>query len=363
MKLRRWIIFLFIPVLLWQSFYLPLASADTGEVLKQHRFLKQREQQIVAELVKAELALDRMSGESARIQADLSQTRSNIPVAREQLAGAKENLQHCRQRLSLWLRHFYMEGRTHYVMILLGAVNLGDFLNRLALVGVLVSRGVADLNKTLAAVEEVKQRAAELDRLEKQLVARQRELARALEQTKLLQSTKQRLLATIRQELGENQGKVLTVVDGLHEILRPLETLLSRFKDAPWDKYRPDRLHWLGAGVKAEYSEHTLSKLLFSGISLKHPVEACLSNHLLIIKGTNQEQMPFAIAGELAVAGENVCYKIKSIQVGDIAFDKELIDLIAGKEGLTYPVGLLMGWRLQDIQIEEGKAVFELVPA
>ncbi len=363
MKLRRCLIFVIIPVLLWQSMYLPLASAGTGEVLKQHRLLKQREQQIVAELVKMELALDRTDREYARVQASLLQTRSNIPAAREQLARSKEILKHARQRLKLWLRHLYMEGRTHYLMILLGAVNLGDFLNRLALVGMLVSRGVADLNKTLEAVEEVKERAAELDKLERQLVNQQKELAGALAQMKSLRLAKQQLLATTRRELGENHGKVLTVVGGLHNTLKPLETLLARFKDAPWDQYRPDRLHWLGTRVKAEYSASTISKLLFSGTSLGHPVEAIFANQLLIIKGTNQEQMEFAIAGELTVAGGNVRYKIKSIQVGDMAFDRELVNMIAGEEGLIYPVDLLMGWRLQDIQIDEGKAVFELVPA
>lgn len=363
MKLRRPLFFTLITILLWQCLYLPFATAGSGEVLTQHHLLKQREQQIVAELVRAELAIDRTDREYNRVQASLVQTRLNIPTAREQLVKSKEDLADCRQRLSFWVRHLYMEGRTHYVALVLGAVDFGDFLNRLALVGMLVSRGVADLNKTLEAVEEVKKRAAELEKLEQQLVNQQNELTRALEQMKSLQQAKQQLLETTRQELGENHGKVMTVVGGLHNTLKPMENLLGRFKDAPWDQYRPDRLHWLGTKVKAEYSARTISKLLFSGVSLGHPVEAVFSNQLFIIKGTNQEQTQFAIAGELAVEGGNVCYKIKSIKIGEVSFDKELVQLIAGEEGLTYPVGLLMGWRLQDIQIEEGKAVFELVPA
>ncbi|GAB6158788.1 hypothetical protein JCM39194_19880 [Desulfotomaculum varum] len=364
MKVGRYIIFLLIPLLFWQSFFSAVASANTVEVLKQHQLLKQREQQIIAELVKTELALDRLNLAYSRLQDELSQVRSSMPTARQQLDGAQERLRHCRKKLGLWLRYFYIEGRTNLILMLLGAVNTGDFFNRLSLVGVLVSRGMADLQQTLAAVEEVKQRAAALDQLEKKLTDKQRELAGTLAQTRLLQSTRQRLLSDTRRELGKHQEEVLAVVDGLHTTLKPLETILNRLKNAPWHKYRPDRMQWLGAGVKAEYSEQTLSKLLFTGAGLNQPAQVCLSNQLFIIKGANQDQTSFTIAGELKVIdNDKVCYKIKSIQVGDVVFDKELVELISGKEGLTYPVGLLMGWRLRDIQIEEGKAFFALVPA
>ncbi|CCO08229.1 coiled-coil domain-containing protein [Desulforamulus hydrothermalis] len=364
MKVGRYFIFLLIPLLFWQSFFSAAASASTAEVLKQHQMLKHREQQIIAELVKTELALDRLNTAYSRLQAELLQVRSTIPAARRQLDGAQERLRQCRKKLGLWLRYFYIEGRTNFIFMLLGAVNTGDFFNRLALVGVLVSRGMADFQQTLAAVEEVKQRTAALDQLEKKLADRQRELAGMLEQAKLLQLTRQHLLSDTRQELGKHQEKVLAVVDGLHTTLKPLETILDRFKNAPWHKYRPDRMQWLGAGVKAEYSEQTLSKLLFAGTGLNQPAEICLSDQLFIIKGTNQDQTPFTIAGELKVIdNDKVCYKIKSIRVGEVVFDKELVELISGKEGLTYPVGLLMGWRLRDIQIEDGKAFFALEPA
>lgn len=357
----------FIPILLlmftlWQCFYLPVARANTGDVIKQNQLLEQREKQIVAEILQVELALDRANREQAFVQSKLSETRTGIGVSKENLHASEEKLRLRQQRLNIWLKHFYMEGRTNYLTILLGAVDLGDFVRRLALVGVLVSRGVQDVNYTVQAIKEVEQKSSQLAVLEQQLASQEQRLEEIVSQLLALQKSKQQILEQTRRELGDNQSRVLMVANGLHDTLKPLATMMERFRDAPWEKYRPDRLQVLGIKVRAEYSESTISRLLFSGVNSERLIKANFSNHLLIIKGTNEEQVPFTIAGELSVAGDNVRYRPKSIVIGDMALSKELVAGIAGEEGLLYPVSLLMGWRLYNIIIEEGKAIFELSP-
>ncbi|AEG61618.1 hypothetical protein Desru_3415 [Desulforamulus ruminis DSM 2154] len=359
--MRRGLIFILILVNIFWHGLMPVCSAEPPEVLKQHQLLQQREQQIVAEIIQVALALDRAQREYDFVQKKLAETHQKIPAVREQLQHSEKKLALCREELGVWLRHFYIEGQRSYWFILLGAVNLGDFIQRLALVGILVSRGVEDINKTLDSIREVKEKTNQLALLEQQLVNQEKRLGQIVSQTQALQASQQKILQQTRQELGENQSRVLLVVNGLHDALKPLETLLERFRDAPWDKYRPDRLQILGTGVRAEYTENTISKLLFSGEDFSG-VKASFSNRLFIIQGINKEQLPFAIAGELSVSGENVCYLPKSITIGDVTLTKELVTGIGGKEGLTYPVGLLMGWRLKAITIEEGKAVFELSP-
>jgi len=357
---RVFISILLLVIIFWNN-SVPVACAGSAEVLQRHRMLQQREQQMVAEMIQVEMALDRAKREHDLLAAKLAETRGLIPAAKEELAASEQKLGLCRQRLNGWLRHFYIEGRTNYLVILLGAVNLGDLLHRLALVGMLVSRGVRDVNQTIEAIAEVKQRTAELTRLEQQLTSQEHQAADLVQQALALQQTKQKLLDQIRAEFGENQSGVLAVVDGLQQTLKPLGTLLERFRDAPWDKYRPDHLQRVGTRIKAEYSQSTITRLLFGGES-GSSARAYLSDHLFTIKGTNQDQLEFTISGELSVRGGNVCYKPMSVVIGGIALSEDLVGSIAGKEGLVYPVGLLMGWRLEHIEIGEGKAIFELSP-
>ena len=342
--------------------FLPAAAASEN-ILETHEKLRQREQEIVAELIQAELLLDRTNREYAKVQTTLMQTRAQLPTVQEKLMVSQNKLITCQQRLGLWLRHFYMEGQTSYLTILLGAIDLRDFINRIALVGILVSQGIKEYNNTLVAFDVVKQRTNELGQLEQTLVNQQKYLDVKKQQAITLQQNKQNLLERTRRELGENQGKVLAVVGRLHNTLKPLETLLARFEQAPWDQYRPDQMQWLGTKVRAVYKETTISKLLFSGVDQNYAARASFARQQLIIQGMNEENIPFTIAGQLVVTGQNVCYKIQSIRIGEVSLSPDLVRLIGGEDGLLYPLGRLMGWRLQHIQIEEGKAILELVPA
>ncbi|ABO49026.1 conserved hypothetical protein [Desulforamulus reducens MI-1] len=363
MEPYKMLIYLLVGLILESTLGLTPAQANTGEVLKQHQQLKQREQQIVAELLQMELHVDRVNQNMQLVQLRLAKIQKTIPHAHNQLVQSKKKLKYSRQKLNIWLRHLYMEGRTNYLIILFGAENLGDFFNRLAMVGMLVSRGIGDYQRTYEAMGEVKKKTEELTKLEQQLVSQQNELTKDQKKIISLQMAKKQFLEVTRQEMGQQQDKILQVVEGVHRSLKPLETILARFKDASWEQYRPDHLEWLGTHVKAEYSQNTFSKVLFSGAGLKIPAAVTLRNQSLIIKGVNEEHLPFTIAGELRVNGNNVCYWLSSIQIGDVLLDEELVKKIAGENGLVYPLDILRGWRLKDIQIFDGKAVFELVPA
>ena len=338
------------------------SAAASGNVLETHQKLKQREQEIVAELIQTDLLLERTDREYVKVLTTLSRTRAELPVIQEKLAVSRERLTTCQQRLSLWLRHFYIEGQTSYLYILLGAIDLEDFINRLSLVGILVSQGINNYHDTMMAFAVVKQRTEELGRLEQTLANQQKSLAAKKQQVELLQQSKQNLLTRTRQELGESQGKVLLVVEGLHNALKPMETLLARFEQAPWEQYRPDQIQWLGSKVKVVYKDSTFSRLLFSGVEQHYAARASFAERQLKIYGLGEGNIPFTIAGQLGVTGQNVQYKIQSIQIGDFSLDPNLVRLMSGDDGLIYPLGSLMGWRLQDIQIEEGKAILVLVP-
>ncbi len=351
-----------VALLIFLQCFLPAAVASEN-ILETHEKLKQREQEIVAELLQADLLLNQTNRECTKVQTTLLQTRAQLPTVQEKLRFSQNELKNYQQRLSLWLRHFYMEGQTSYLSILLGAMDLRDFINRLALVGVLVSQGIKEYNATRVAFDSVRKRTNELEQLEQTLVNQQKNLDTKKQQAITLQQNKQNLLERTRRELGENQDKVLTVVERLHNTLKPLETLLARFEQAPWEQYRPDQMQWLGTKVKAVYKESTISKLLFTGVDQKYAARASFARQQLIIQGVNEDKIPFTIAGQLGVTGQNVCYKIQSIRIGEVSLSPDLVRLIGGEDGLLYPLGRLMGWRLKHIDIEEGKAILELVPA
>ncbi|AQS60485.1 hypothetical protein B0537_03325 [Desulforamulus ferrireducens] len=359
MSVYRYGVGIIVLMIFLQCFF-PAAASEN--VLETHEKLKQREQEIVAELIQTELLLDRTNREYHQVLTTLNQTRAQLPAMQEKLALSQEQLNTSRQKLSLWLRHFYMEGQTGYLYILLGAVDLRDFINRVALVGILVSQGIKNYYDTMAAFDEVKQRTTELGKLEQTLVDQQKFLANKKEQIAQLQQSKQNLLTRTRQELGESQGRVLLVVERLHSVLLPMDTLLARFEHAPWEEYRPDQIHWLGSKVKVVYKDSTLTRLLFSGVEQRYAARASFAKQQLVIQGQGEDNIPFTIAGQLQVSGENVRYNIQSIKIGEYTLDADLVRMVGGDDGIVYPLGKIMGWRLQHIQIDEGKATLELVP-
>lgn len=360
MQLRGFFIWGFLMIFVGQLLYAPFALGSS-HIIQKHQQLKEREQHLVAELIQLELALDKANRDYQKVQSQLGQIQSKVTVEEGKLAKSRQQLALCRKKLGQWVRHYYMEGQTQYLWILLGATDLRDFVNRLALVAMVISQSVGDINKTFSAQLAVQERANALEKLQNQLVDQRQRLEQTLQTTKQLQANRQQFLAAVRQELGASQGEVLRVVEDLHNSLKPLENVLARFQDAPWDRYRPDHLQWLGTKVEAQYSQQTLSKLLFGGAALGYPVQVKLANEQLTFQGTNQDHTPFSIAGQLSVSGGNVCYKPMSIEIGGDSLSPELVQLVAGKEGLTYPVGILMGWQLHNIQIKDGVAIFELV--
>lgn len=362
MVLRKFIVFTLIIVLTFNNVFLNISAGSTNDIIQQHQLLRDREQQIVAEMINIELKLERSQQELKQVQRKLAETRAELPTAKEQLIESEKLLNVYLDRLKIWLKHLYVEGRTNYLLILFGAVNLGDFLHRLALVGMLISQGIGDVDKAAVFMGQVKDKAKDLAELEQQLTSQEAQVEKMLLLSKKLLTEKEQLLKQTRLELGENQGKVLNVVSGLKEALKPLDTLLDRFRDAPWDKYRPDRLQFTGNRVKAEYNQNTITKLLFGGNG-QQSVSASFSDNLFTIKGTTPDRVDFTISGDLSVLRGNVCYKIKSITLGNMPLSKELVESIGGKDGLIYPAEMLMGWQLSNIKIYEGKAVFELVPA
>lgn len=340
----------------------PWSYAGENEAIKQHNLLKQREQQIVAEMLQVQLQLEQTQRELVQVQSKLNQIRTEIPVSQQQLGESEKSLRLYMERLKIWLKHFYVEGRTNYLVMLLGAIDLADFLNRLTLVGILVSQGIKDVNKANEIIDEVKLRTNQLANLERDLQEQESKVVQIMERNIALRGAKEELLEQTKKELGENQRLVLSVVAGLYEALKPLENVLERFKDAPWDKYQPDRLQFTGKKVLAEYSQNTIARLLFQGMGQSNSTTVSFSNKMLVIKGAS-EQVKFTIAGELLVSEGSVCYKPKVITIGEIALTPDLVEMISGKNGLIYPVDMLMGWRLTNITVYEGKAVFELVPA
>ncbi|RYD03868.1 hypothetical protein N752_17455 [Desulforamulus aquiferis] len=257
-------------------------------------------------------------------------------------------------RLKLWLKHFYVEGRTNYLIMLLGAVDLGDFINRVALIALLISQGIKDVNLAQGAIDEVKERTNQLSELEHGLQHQEAEVVKIMQQDEALHRSKELLLEQVRKELGENQGRVLEVVAGLAEALKPLETVLERFRNAPWDKYRPDRLQFTGKRVQAEYSQNTISRMLFGAVTETNATRVSFADSMLVISGFSKEQVQFTIAGELFVEGGNVCYRLKTVTIGEVALSPELVQIIGGRQGLVYPVDLLMGWKLENITVHQG---------
>lgn len=360
MQLYRCGLWFFLGQFLVQLLIPPATFGASTALLKEHQQLKEREQQIVGQLLQLELAVDQAHREYQQVEARLAQTQSQIPQAQAQLGQARQDLKVRQQKLGLWLRHYYMEGQTHYLLIFLGATNLKDFVQRLSLVGLIIAQGIEDWRETRVALQTVDQKNLQLQKVKEQLVSQRQKMAAILRQAQERTAERQRYLQEVRQELGQREAGVLLVVEGIHTALQPLETVLTRFKDASWDQIRPDRLQWLGSRVKAEYSENTLSRLLFSGASLPYPVSVQLGEGVLILQGTNQEQIPFRIAGVLRVSGSDVCFKPSAIELGDMTLSQELVTKIGGSQGLVYPVGTLMGWKLQEIFLQRGKAVFEL---
>ena len=117
---------------------------------------------LIAEILELDTKLALLYSEKAAAETRLEQLRGALRSTQQEksrlLAAAAEE----EQNVGRWLRFLVEEGSLTYLDVLLGAVNLADFLNRLDIVVTIIETNVNSLNKLQALTVQIETQAQEL---------------------------------------------------------------------------------------------------------------------------------------------------------------------------------------------------------
>jgi peptidoglycan hydrolase CwlO-like protein len=320
-------------------------------------------ERLIAEILALDTKLALLNRQKAEAEARIEAIKANLTSTaqeKEQLARRAAEEQ---EYVAAWLRFLAEDGSLTYLDVLLGALDLSDFLTRLDLVLTIIESNVNKLEKLQALAAAIAAKEAELARQQAELAKAHAAISESLAAAQSLRQAKARALAEAEKKLADF-ATVLAVSQAWETVLPDIDRLLARLEAVPWENVQPDSLevNFLLGRANLVYRETTLAGLLRNTEEQGDGVDlSCLPGRLILERPAATGRPSYALSLELVPDGRRLILKPAGIAVAGVVVPAPTLALIFAGHELVLTLPLPAGLKIAQADVEVGELRLTLI--
>lgn len=308
---------------------------------------------LIAEILELDTKLALLYSEKAAAETRLEQLRGALRSTQQEksrlLAAAAEE----EQNVGRWLRFLVEEGSLTYLDVLLGAVNLADFLNRLDIVVTIIETNVNSLNKLQALTVQIETQAQEYRAREQDIAHVYAAINRSLEEAQRLRQAKSLALAEAEKKLDDFPA-ILALSQAWEKVLPDIERCLDRLSKLPWHTVEPDKvqLDYLRGQAEVTFKQNTLENLLNRGLSAQDRFSLQCQPGLMVLK---RPGLDYSISFTIRSENRRLVFVPHSVLVGQTKVPDSALELLFKDRDLSLNIPLMAGLQIASAEISAGE--------
>ncbi|MDI3538527.1 MAG: hypothetical protein PWQ13_550 [Bacillota bacterium] len=320
-------------------------------------------EELIAEILALDTRLALLNRQKEQAQARLAAIEANLTSTareKEQLARRAAEEQ---ENVGAWLRFLVEDGSLTYLHVLLGAVDLKDFLTRLDLVLTIIESNVTRLENLYALTAALAAKEAELARQEAALAQEYAVIKESLAEAENLRQAKARALAEAEKKLADF-ATVLAVSQAWETVLPDIDGLLARLEAVPWENIQPDslELNFLLGRAELLYREATLAGVLMNTGDEGEDLDlSCVPGRLILARPASTGRPAYTLSLELVPDGRRLLLNPAGITVSGIAVPSSNLALLFAERNLALNPPLPMGLKIAGAEVGVGTLKLTLV--
>ncbi|MGI6604675.1 MAG: coiled-coil domain-containing protein [bacterium] len=323
---------------------------------------EQLQEQLMAEILSLDTHLAALKREEARARQRLEELQQELNLNQQEKENLIRAVQAAQANVTLWLRFLAEDGALTYLDVLLGAVDLTDFLQRLDLVAVLIESNINRL-------EQRKELLATVSAQEQMLTVQQNEIstiykaiAESVAAAEKLRQSRARALAEAERTLADFDS-VAALSQAWEAILPDLDHLIGQLPNLPWESLQPDSLevNYFLRTAFLTYNQPSLAALLNTGLPANQQSEIQFSAGKLVLNRPSVDgRPPYSITLSLTPQERTLIFEPISVTVADTTISAATLAPLMADYDLSLELPLLPGSKIKNVQLEDGRLLLML---
>lgn len=313
-------------------------------------------ERLIAEILALDTKLALLNRQKAEAEARIEAIKANLTSTAQEKEQLTRRAAEEQENVAAWLRFLAEDGSLTYLDVLLGALDLSDFLTRLDLVLTIIESNVNKLEKLQALAAAIAAKEAELARQQAELAKAHATISESLAAAQSLRQAKARALAEAEKKLADF-ATVLAVSQAWETVLPDIDRLLARLEAVPWENVQPDslELNFLLGRANLVYRETTLAGLLRNTEEQGDGVDlSCLPGRLILERPAAPGRPAYTLSLELVPDGRRLILKPAGIAVAGVVVPSSNLALLFAGRNLTLTLPLPAGLKIAEAEVQAG---------
>jgi len=241
---------------------------DINQTKDQIQKIEERQKQVAQELSIIEDQLDENQAALEKSEQDLADAQEELRVAEMELQQAIEDAQEYKQLMDKRLRAMYMVGTSSYLEILLKSKNLNDFLDRIHIIGKILSYDKGILESLNKLQETIKNKKEIIEDKKRNIEEAKEEILKQKQSMEQAKNRKELLLRDLDDEKDESQKDL----EQLEELSREIEKAIREIQAQEAARKKEQQKAQQREQQKEQQSEQQSSPTQYSGGKMAWPV-------------------------------------------------------------------------------------------
>jgi len=327
--------------------------------------LQALERELAAELLALHLQTLDLQEERERLERRLADLAVSREEEAQKLAETRARLEETQERLGVWLRHLYENGRLPLVGLLLQADSAGDFLLRLDFVRLLVEYEYGLTTELQALNAAIRERLDQIEFLDAEARSAEMAIRSRLAELERVRQRRAEFLEGVRLRSADLAERLADLEQQWQQFQVPLRNLLSRLDITMLRDVQPDRLYFQGRNVVVEVSAATVNRALHrTAPDADGNLRVRVDTGGITVAGVDRQgQERFFVTGRLVPVsgGEKVVFRADTVVVDGLELEAATLPFLSERRQGSFSLGdRFQFMTIADIVHEQDKIRFIL---